>query len=209
MSEHEHDERRLRRAAVTRFGTGPEDVNEPTRAPGVEGKADEDDNAASRRMEQQGLWVELQVRKAMERGDFDNLPGAGKPIDLSDQHDPNWWVKRLVERERISVAPPAIALRREDAELDDALDREWSEDGVRRVVDDFNRRVVEARRQLTGGPPVVTRLRETDVEVERWQARRAAAREAGRVRRAEEAARRDAQPRPPRRRWWRGGSGDV
>jgi len=28
--------------------------------------------------------VEEQIRKARERGDFDNLPGAGKPIDLSE-----------------------------------------------------------------------------------------------------------------------------
>lgn len=28
--------------------------------------------------------VEEIIRKAQERGDFDNLPGAGKPLDLSD-----------------------------------------------------------------------------------------------------------------------------
>ena len=193
MSEGPDEGRRLRRAAVTRFGVVPEEhpVDKP----------DEDDNAASQRMEQRTLWVELQVRKAMERGDFDNLPGAGKPLDLPPQHDPDWWVKRLIEREKISgVAPPALGLRREDAELDDALDREWSEDGVRRVVADFNRRVVEARRQLTGGPPVITRTREVDDEVQRWRERRATAREEARRRQAERQA---AAPREQRRGWWR------
>lgn len=28
--------------------------------------------------------VEEQIRKARERGDFDNLEGAGKPVDLSE-----------------------------------------------------------------------------------------------------------------------------
>ncbi len=28
--------------------------------------------------------VEIQIRAAIERGDFDNLPGKGKPIDLSE-----------------------------------------------------------------------------------------------------------------------------
>ena len=28
--------------------------------------------------------VEAAIREAMERGDFDNLPGKGKPLDLSD-----------------------------------------------------------------------------------------------------------------------------
>ena len=39
------------------------------------------DRAAARaRIEQQQTWVDLQVRQAMERGDFDDLPGTGKPI---------------------------------------------------------------------------------------------------------------------------------
>jgi hypothetical protein len=42
---------------------------------------------------------------------------------------------------------------------------------VRRTVEDFNKRVVEARRQLQGGPPVVTKTRDVDEEVERWRGR--------------------------------------
>jgi hypothetical protein len=157
------EERRLRRAAVARFGVVPEEEQEPHGEPGRADtgrgeQSDEDDNAASKRMEQQALWVDMQVRRAIDRGDFANLPGAGKPLHLPPQHDPDWWVKRLIEREKITgVAPPAIGLRQEDAELDDTLDREWAADGVRRVVEDFNRRVIEARRQLTGGLPVITK----------------------------------------------------
>ncbi len=166
MSEKDLEEqRRLRRAAVTRYGAG--DVPEPEDA---QPDADDEDEATRRRMDQQALWVDLQIRQSMERGDFDNLPGAGKPLRLPDRHDPDWWVKQLIEREQIQVAPPAIALRREDAELDATLDREAREEGVRRVVDDFNHRVVEARRQLQGGPPVVTKTRDPDAEVEAWRA---------------------------------------
>ena len=28
-------------------------------------------------------WVDQQIREAQERGDFDNLPGTGKPLDLT------------------------------------------------------------------------------------------------------------------------------
>jgi hypothetical protein len=190
------EQRRLRRAAVTRFGVAPE--TEPAAAEPAD--EDEDDNAASQRMEQKALWVDLQVRRAMERGEFDDLEGAGKPLNLPAQHDPDWWVKRLIEREKISgVAPPAIGLRREDAELEGVIDREWSEDGVRRVVADFNRRVIEARRQLTGGPPVITKTRDPDDEVAAWDARREARRELSRQRRAaERAAERDAASRSRR-----------
>ena len=95
---------------------------------------------------QQQTWVDLQVRQAMERGDFDNLPGAGKPIEeLGAEHDPDWWLKKLVEREQIAVLPPSLQLRKEDAELDDRLDRLDVEAEVRREVEDFNERVIAAR----------------------------------------------------------------
>jgi len=192
------EERRLRRARIT-AATGQ--VPEPDE-PVDERADDEDDDAPAQRMEQQALWVDMQVRKAMERGEFDNLPGAGKPIKgLGSTHDPDWWVKSLVEREKITgVLPPALGLRKEDAELDAVIDREGSEDGVRRVVKDFNRRVVEARRQLTGGPPVVTPTRDEDAEVVAWRARRAERRE--RQRQQLEAATATSDVPTSRRRWW-------
>lgn len=45
---------------------------------------------------------------------------------------------------------------------------------MREVLEDFNRRVIEARRQLQGGPPVVTGPRDIDAEVAAWAERRAA-----------------------------------
>ncbi len=166
-------------------------------------------DAAANRIQHQARWVDLQIQQAMERGEFDDLPGAGKPLgDLGSPYDRDWWLKKLIEREQITgVLPPALQLRKEDAELDAELDRETAEQVVRRIVEDFNRRVVEARRQLQGGPPVVTRTRDVDAEVERWRARQ-----------RERARRRAAAPRPapapprqrelvaadhsPRRRFW-------
>jgi len=165
-------------------------------------------DAAAERIRNQTRWVDLQVQKAMERGEFDNLPGAGKPLKLPDRYDPDWWIKKLIEREQITgVAPQAILLRKEDAELDDELDEQFSERDVRRVLEDFNRRVVEARRQLTGGPPVVTPTRDIDAEVEAWRARRAA-RRAKHQRELQEQRRQAAEARTrSRRRWWRRSTG--
>ena len=73
---------------------------------GIEDERDERTgrNAASERIRHQARWVDLQVQEAMRRGEFDDLPGAGKPLDLPDKHDPDWWVKRLIERENINKA---------------------------------------------------------------------------------------------------------
>lgn len=132
--------------------------------------------AAAARMRDQHSWVDQQIRQAMARGAFDNLPGAGKPIkNLGTQHDPDWWVKQFVEREKITgVLPPALQLRKDDAELDDKLDRIAVERDVREELEDFNRRVVAARRQLEGGPPVITPTRDVEEEVRRWRDRRRA-----------------------------------
>jgi hypothetical protein len=131
-------------------------------------------SAARARIDQQTSWVDQQLRVAMAKGEFDNLPGAGKPIrDLGPEHDPDWWVKKLIEREQISgVLPPALALRKEDAELDAVLDRESAEKVVRELLEDFNKRIIEARRQLQGGPPVITRTRDVEAEVAAWRGRR-------------------------------------
>jgi hypothetical protein len=137
---------------------------------------DAPDDAAQRalRIEHQALWVDMQIQQAMRRGEFDDLPGAGKPIAGIDRpHDPDWWVKRLVERERITgVLPPALALRKEHAEMEATLDRIATPDGVRAAVAEFNARVVEARRQLQGGPPVITPLLDADEQVDAWHDRR-------------------------------------
>ena len=157
--------------------------------------------AAVSRIHHQARWVDLQIQQAMERGDFDDLPGAGKPLgDLGSPHDRDWWLRKMIEREQITgVLPAALLLRKEDAELDALLDRETAEKSVRGLVEDFNRRVVEARRQLQGGPPVVTNLRDVETELRRWRERL----DARRRTRPEPAA----APPAPRRRWWSRGSG--
>lgn len=197
------EERRLRRAAVTAASRQPPEELHPARAheePADSGDA-EGDADAGLRLEQKALWVDLQVRRAIDRGEFDDLPGAGKPIPgLSGTHDPDWWVKRLIERERLTgVLPPALALRKEDATLEAQLDREATEQGVRRLLEDFNHRVVEARRQLLGGPPVVTATRDVDQELAAWRARR----DERRREQQRRAAATLAEQAPARPRWWR------
>ena len=160
--------------------------------------------AAFQRMQRQHEYVDLQIKQAMERGDFDDLPGAGKPIkNLGTQHDPNWWVKQLIEREKITgLLPPALQLRKDDAELDAKLDRHTAESEVRRELEEFNARVMRARYTPVDGPPLVTMPRDVEAEVDAWRERRLA-------RRREAAARKATEPRPvtqrerPRRRWFR------
>lgn len=45
--------------------------------------------------------AEREIRDAMERGEFDDLEGAGKPFPgLDGNYDPAWWAKAWVRRAR-------------------------------------------------------------------------------------------------------------
>lgn len=143
---------------------------------------------------ERAAFVETSIQQAIRRGEFDNLPGAGKPLpDLGGSHDPDWWIRRKIESENLTgLGPPALTLRVEHAELAERMDAIGHEAEVREALEDFNRRVVEARRQLLGGPPVVTPTVDVEAHVTAWADRRR--------RRTEAVA---SAPPPPRRRWFR------
>lgn len=156
-------------------------------------------------LEDRNAIVESALDKAIRRGDFDDLPGLGKPLTgLHNSEDPDWWVKAKMEREELSgVAPAAFQLRKENAVLEDTVDAFSKEADVRDYLAGFNARVREAVMDLREGPPVFTPPRKIDAEVIAWRQRRIARREtrnpppAPRGSSGQEWV--DAQPR----RWWR------
>lgn len=116
-------------------------------------------------------WVDRQIREAQDRGEFDNLPGKGKPIsDLDRPHDEMWWVRKLLEREQLTVTPPTLALRKAVEDLSDRVGRETSEDRVRDIVAELNTQIRAANSMATSGPP--SNLMPLDVErvVASWRA---------------------------------------
>ena len=119
-------------------------------------------------------WVERQVREAMERGEFDNLPGAGQPIPgLNGREDENWWVKGFLEREKIKAPlPTSLALRKQVHDLPETLADVDDEATVRAIVADLNERILDSHRRKVDGPPII--LRPVDVErvVADWRASR-------------------------------------
>ena len=143
-------------------------------------------------------WVERQIREAQERGAFDDLPGAGKPIPGLDRPftAERWAVERL-RREGADLSAlmsPLLLLRRERAELLASLAELPSEAAVRAVADDFNRRLLHQYRRPNEGPLVPVGVLDVDETVAAWRATRPA-------RRVPPPA--APVPAPPRRRWWR------
>jgi hypothetical protein len=117
-------------------------------------------------------WVERQIQEAMERGEFDNLPGAGKPIaDLDKPHDELWWVKDKLRRENLSYLPATLALRKEAEDALAAAMGARSEAQVRRILAAINRKILDGNRKAASGPPL--NLMPFDVErvVAGWRER--------------------------------------
>lgn len=49
--------------------------------------------------------VERRIREAMERGEFDDLPGTGRPLPgAGEPYDEMWWVKAWLRRNDIGAA---------------------------------------------------------------------------------------------------------
>lgn len=167
-----HDPRET--AARYRDGPGRHDPDADAAAPSRRSGAREVPSARAPGAAERAAYVETAIQQAIRRGDFDDLPGAGEPIaGLGESHDPDWWIRRKIEAEQLrGLGPPALMLRVEHAELDARLDDLSREDEVREVLEDFNARVIEARRQLLGGPPVVTPTRDVEDEVQAWRRRR-------------------------------------
>lgn len=146
--------------------------------------------------------VERAIREAQERGEFDDLPGAGRPLDLGDPDDPLWWVRKKLAAEDLdlsAVVPPAIALRKEAAGFPESLADLRTERSVREVLDDYNHRVRRDRLRPPdrGMPQLLAPTVDIEEMVGRWRALRAASQPP------------EVDPRVttgearPRRRWWR------
>jgi len=97
-------------------------------------------------------WVDRQIREGAAQGAFDDLPSG--PIDLSDQHDPDWWLKRKIRDEGLDTLPASLVLRREvEQAVRDARDAPTEAD-ARRRIEAVNERIRKANRVAISGPPV-------------------------------------------------------
>ena len=120
--------------------------------------------------------LDRQIRAAEERGEFDDLPGAGKPLASdSAPYRPDWWVNQVVEREKAGAyaIPPALALRKIADELTTGgAGVLSSERDVRAAVADYNERAGQVRKLPQEGRAIVLPELDADTIVAAWRAKR-------------------------------------
>ena len=101
-------------------------------------------------------WFEKLMREAEEAGEFDDLPGSGKPIaDLDRPYDPAWWAKKWMQRETVAEAARDVA-----AKVRRGIPRLLAGVLMRRQLADLNREI----EHVNGHLPDVDRLPLLDVD---------------------------------------------
>lgn len=119
-------------------------------------------------------WIDVQIREAKERGLFEELQGAGKPLaNLREADNPMWWAKQLLRREDVSFLPPALEVRVRAQKLREVLASLPSEQSLREAAHVLNivRRV---NRSASDGPPTMQAPLDPDDLAAQWRAGRAA-----------------------------------
>ena len=119
-------------------------------------------------------WIDRQIREGMERGDFDGLPGHGKPIaDIDRGRDEMWWVRDKLRREAVSFLPPTLQLRKDVDDAKVAIRDAATEAEVRRLVEEINGKIRHVNRTMVSGPPTTLSPFDPDEVVATWRAARA------------------------------------
>ncbi|MFR9755557.1 DUF1992 domain-containing protein [Streptomyces sp. TR06-5] len=115
-------------------------------------------------------WVDRQIREATERGAFEGLPGAGKPLrGETAPYDEMWWVKEKMRREGVSYLPPTLALRKEADDDYAAALCSGSEEEVRRRIAALNEKLRRAVLDGLPGPSVSFAQYDVERVVEEWR----------------------------------------
>jgi hypothetical protein len=117
--------------------------------------------------------IDRQIREAADRGEFDDLPGAGKPLPgYGEGYREDWWLRDWIRRENITGAVPAtLLLRKQVEELPDLVAALRTEAQVRSAVEHLNERILLARRGHLDGPPVLLRTIDVEQVLRGWRAR--------------------------------------
>jgi len=114
--------------------------------------------------------AEERIQAAQAEGQFDHLPGFGKPIPgIDEPHDDLWWVKDKLKREQLSSLPPALAIRLDVEKTLALIENLPSEAEVLQAVAALNGRISKASFAVVWGPPVDVMPLDLDEIVNHWK----------------------------------------
>ncbi|HEY2693079.1 MAG TPA: DUF1992 domain-containing protein [Streptosporangiaceae bacterium] len=145
-------------------------------------------------------WIDQQIQEAEDRGAFENLPGAGRPLPNRGEADDGLaWLRDKLKKEGVSadeLLPTPLKLRKQRQRLAESVPELRSEQDVRDAVAELNQRIMEWRR-IPLGPPIFVPLVNEEDMLERWRDARPAPPPPA------DPSRQPGAGEQPRPRWWR------
>lgn len=101
-------------------------------------------------------WIDRQIREAEERGEFDDLTGAGKPLPgAGEPLEEDWWLKKKVREEEGSAGlPPSLVLRKQAETARARALAAGTDDEARAIIEEMNAKILDALRKPLSGPPL-------------------------------------------------------
>ncbi|MDX8028817.1 DUF1992 domain-containing protein [Lentzea sp. BCCO 10_0856] len=101
-------------------------------------------------------WIDKQIREAQERGEFDDLPSAGKPLPgAGEPLEEDWWIRKKVrEEEGTTGLPPSLVLRRQAETAKARALAAPTDDEARAIIGEMNAKILDALRKPLSGPPL-------------------------------------------------------
>ena len=97
--------------------------------------------------------VEKRIKEAQERGDFDDLPGHGEPINIEDDRNIPEDL-RLVYKilKNADCLPPELQLRKDIRQMEDMLDNIPDEKEKYRQIKKINFKIMQLNMMGKGSP---------------------------------------------------------
>ena len=116
------------------------------------------------------LIADAKIEQAIRDGQFENLDGFGKPLDIDlSTMDDFWWLKEKAKREQLNLLPPAMILKREVEQETQEILKLDDEQGVRQRVRKLNQTIIAANMKILWGPPSqVMPINETQF-IQKWK----------------------------------------
>ncbi len=116
--------------------------------------------------------VERRIQEAMDRGDFDNLAGAGQPLHLDEPPPVNsdlWWALRILKQ--ANFVPDEVRWRKQIDNLRARMHAAADEDGLRRTIRALNALILKLNTMGTNRIPTTLTPFDEEKVVAEWRAR--------------------------------------
>jgi len=105
--------------------------------------------------------IEKRIKEAQKRGEFDELPGSGEPLNIEDDsHVPEDLRLAYKILKNADCLPPELALKKEIRQMEDMLEKIPDEKEKYRQIKRINYKILQLNMMGRGSSPL---LAETEI----------------------------------------------